>query len=217
MMTSKTAQNVDTQKRESFLMECVIKPMVKKLSGYLITALVVVALITYVGKQIPTLFPQHVTFSEEIIEEKLQALGELVTAEKTRHGTQTWGASREFLGTGINLPGTYNELTLDYFSTIKVGYDFSKIKAKKVDDSTVQVTLPKVQVLGNFLEASESTILSPFNRIPDGKADELKARAKSEALKAAENEGIYQLAEEEAKKQISNLLSELGDFTIIFK
>ena len=68
MMTSKTAQNVGTQKRESFLMECVIKPMVKKLSGYLITALVVVALITYVGKQIPTLFPQHVTFSEEIID-----------------------------------------------------------------------------------------------------------------------------------------------------
>jgi hypothetical protein len=28
---------------------------------------------------------------------------------------------------------------------------------------------------------------------------------------------IYQLAEEEAKKQITNLLSELGDFTIIFK
>ena len=217
MMTSKAAQNAGTQKRESFLMECVVKPMVKKLSGYLITALVVVALITYVGKQIPTLFPQHVTFSEEIIEEKLQAIGELVTAEKNRHGTQTWGASRGFLGTGLIIPGTYNELKLDYFSTIKVGYDFSKIKAKKIDDSTVQVTLPKVHVLGNFLEASESTILSPFNRIPDGKADELKARAKSEALKAAENEGIYQLAEEEAKKQITNLLSELGDFTIIFK
>lgn len=108
-------------------------------------------------------------------------------------------------------------MTLDYFSTIKVGYDFSKIKAKKIDDSTVQVTLPKAHVLGNFLEASESTILSPFNRIPDGKADELKARAKSESLKAAEKEGIYQLAEEEAKKQITNLLSELGDFAIIFK
>lgn len=216
-MTSKVAQNAGTQKRESFLMECVVKPMTKRLSGILIPVLVIVVLYNYVGKLIPTLFPQHVTFSEETIEEKLQTKGQLVTAEKTRHGTQTWGASREFLGTGFILPGTYNELTLDYYSTIQVGYDFSKINVKKIDDSTVQITLPRAQVLGNFIEASESTILSPFNRIPDDKADELKAQAKSEALKAAEKEGIYQLAEEEAKKQITNLLSELGDFKITFK
>ncbi len=37
MMTSKTAKNADSPKRESFLMECVVKPMVKKLSGLLVS------------------------------------------------------------------------------------------------------------------------------------------------------------------------------------
>ena len=216
-MTFKTAKNADTPKRESFLMECVVKPIVKKLSGLLVTVLVVIAIATYVGKLIPSLFPQEVTISEVVIEEKLQALGELVTAEHTKSGVKTWGASRKLPVVGWTILGTYNELNLEYTSTIMVGYDFSAIKPVKVDDHTIRITLPEAQVLGAFLETSESTDISLFNRIPDDTVAELKAEVRAQAMEDAVNAGIYEMAEEEAKAQITDILSEVGDFKIEFE
>lgn len=216
MMTSNTAKNADSTKRESFLMECVVKPMVKKLSGLLVTILVVIAIVTYVSKQFPALFPQRVTISDEIIENKLQTVGELVTAKETFSGVKTWGAPRTLPLVDVAIPGTYTELRLKYTYTVHVGYDFSEIKAVMLDDSTILVTLPEARILADPLETDEDTDISLFNRIPDGTVDELKAQAKADGMEAAVNNRIYEKAEAEAQRQIRGLLSEVGDFQIIF-
>jgi len=217
MMTSKTAKNADSPKHESFLMECVVKPMVKKLSGLLVVILAFIAIVTYVGTQFPNLFPQQVTISDEVIENKLQTAGEMVTAKNTLSGVKTWGAPRTLPLVDVAIPGTYTELRLAYTCTVHVGYDFSEIKAVRLDDSTVLVTLPEARVLGEYLETDEDTDISLFNRIPEGTVDELKAQAKADGMEAAVNNGIYEEAEAEAQKQIKGLLSEIGDFEVIFE
>ncbi len=214
MMTSKAVQDKRTRS-QGFWMECVVKPMTKRFSGFLASVLILITVITYIGHQIPTLFPHRTTITKEILEEKLQAIGELATYEMTYRGYHIWGDSREFPLIGVEIPGTYNDLKVEYTGTIKVGYDFEEITVDKLDDTRVHVTVPKVKVLDNYIEqTSETTHLSLFNRIPENKAIELMTEAKTDELKSAEDQGIYQLAENNAKEMITALVSQFGDYEI---
>ena len=201
--------------RQGFWMECVIRPMTRRFSGFLASVLILIAIVTYIGHQLPTFFPHRTTITKEILEEKLQAIGELATYEMTYRGYHIWGDSREFPVIGVEIPGTYNDLKVEYTGTIKVGYDFEGITVDKLDDTRVLITVPKVKVLDNYIEqTAETTHLSLFNRIPENKAIELMEEAKSDELKSAVNQGIYQLAENNAKEMITALLSQFGDFEI---
>lgn len=218
MMTVKTARSIDSTRQESFLMECFIKPVVKKLSGWLVTVLMVIALVTYVGNHFPSLFPQHVTESEITIEEKLQAIGELATFEKTKTGEHTWGAARKVPYFGWDMPFTYTDLTIRYDSIIKIGYYSTEIKATEVDDKSVIVTLPEAKVLSNTVEiTSVDYNLSAFNDPPYDKVTELIEEAKAKELKAVEELGCYQMAKDEAVRQITAFLTDLGYENIDFR
>lgn len=72
-----------------------------------------------------------------------------------------------------------------------------------------------MKVLDNYIEQTgETTHLSLFNRIPENKAIELMDDAKTDELKSAEDQGIYELAENNAKEMITALLSQFGDYEI---
>ena len=149
--------------------------------------------------------------------ERLREIGELATYEKEyRDGRISWGDSRYVLGVAV--PLTYTSVEVTYSGSVKVGYDFSEIDCK-IDNKnrTVQITLPPVRDFSELPVPDTTTPKNnPFHRIPDDKVHELMEKAKQYELEKAEGQGVYQLAEESAKKIITDLFSDLEGYTVVF-
>ena len=157
--------------------------------------------------------------STEQIEEKLSEIGELATSlfeyKSSKHISNTRQAF------GVDIPGTTNEIDITYSGIIKVGYDVNAITFSTDDEKMlITVTLPEPRVLDNYIifdgmECTESnSILNPtsYEKLA-GYFTEIEA----EELKKAESEGIYELAEEQARSIIEHYLAAFADYTVEFK
>jgi len=154
------------------------------------------------------------------IEEKLEQIGELATASFTYTGQQRIENTRDFLGL-FQIPLTTNHLDITYTGVIKVGYTVSDIGIR-VDESAraICITLPKARVLDNYILHDEllctagNNILNPLD--PADVNRYLSSITYME-LKRAEQQGIYETAEEQVTALITDALAAFPQYQIIFE
>lgn len=156
--------------------------------------------------------------SDTVVKRKLQSIGELATYEYQYEDIREVKSSKQ-LGSW-NIPGTTHTIRIKYNGTIKVGYQVADIDVKVDNDAMViHVTLPEPQVTDNYIDmdnlsySEQNNIFNPIsgNEITDELED-----IKNAELEKAESDGIYELAQGNAKALINGLLSDFSDFTVKF-
>lgn len=122
---------------------------------------------------------------------------------------------------GKNVPLTKHTIDVEYNGVIKVGYEVRDIDISVDSENLIiNVVLPKAKVLDNYIETYET--VDDDNLINSIKSDEVERYlddvVEPKELEEAIENGIYEDAEENAKKLIMDELSyfEKYGFTIEF-
>ena len=156
--------------------------------------------------------------TDSVVMEKLQSIGQLVTYSYEYSNVREIKDSKQIFG--WNIPGTTHTIQLKYNGIIKVGYEVADI-AVSVDNGikTIYVTLPEPKITDNYIDmdnlsyAEQNNIFNPISGDEiTGELDNIKA----DALERAENAGIYELAEGNAKSQISGLFEAFDGYSVKF-
>lgn len=189
----------------------------------LLLAVLVLALMLgwnyYKEQQFKGILDHDTGLTDTVVMEKLQEIGQLVTYSYEYSDVREIKDSRQIFG--WNIPGTTHTIQLKYDGTIKVGYEVADI-AVSVDNETktIYVTLPEPKITDNYINmdtlsyAEQNNIFNPISGDEiTGELDSIK----SEALEKAENAGIYELAEGNAKAQISGLFEAFDGYTVRFR
>ena len=156
--------------------------------------------------------------SDTVVKRKLLSIGELATYAYEYEDIREVKSSKQ-LG-NWNIPGTTHTIRIKYNGIIKVGYQVADIGVKVDNDAMViHVTLPEPMVTDNYidmdrLEYSEQNNI--FNPISGEELTEELEDIKNAELEKAESDGIYELAQGNAKVLINGLLSDFSDFTVKF-
>lgn len=144
----------------------------------------------------------------------LKNIGELATQEADVTAVKHTNNFRKL--SGINIPFTHSVYIYSYDFIIKAGYDFTQA-SYEVDEAnkTVTFTLPEVEILSkepvldSFKIYVESE--SKFNDITLDENNEALKNMQKQAVEQAEENGIYEKAEENAKTLLTNFLSSQYD------
>lgn len=152
------------------------------------------------------------------IEHKLQEIGEMATYEYTYTDMTTIKDTRRLFDK-VDIPGTTHSMDMKYSGVIKVGYEVANIQVK-MNGNKIKIELPEAQVLDNYINDEDVEFLNennnPFNPIEPEEGYKYLPEEKQRQLEMAEEEGIYDLAEENAKKTITELLSGYEDYEVEF-
>ena len=159
-------------------------------------------------------FAETVDVTVYDVKRQMSPIGELATYERTYEG-------HEKLEDNItafkkwNVPLTKHTIDIQYNGVIKVGYEMKDIDLSvDTERKVINVVLPEVQVLDNYVD-TYSTVddNNVFNPIESDEAQNyLDSEVEPKELKNAEEDGIYEEAEENAKKLIKNELSYFEKF-----
>ena len=156
--------------------------------------------------------------TDSVVMEKLQSIGQLVTYSYEYSNVREIKDSKQIFG--WNIPGTTHTIQLKYNGIIKVGYEVADIAVSVDNDTkTIFVTLPEPKITDNYIDmdnlsyAEQNNIFNPISGDEiTGELDNIKA----DALERAENAGIYELAEGNAKSQISGLFEAFDGDSVKF-
>ena len=155
--------------------------------------------------------------TEYEIEAALSQIGELTTAEYNYVGiTGKTDPRRAF---GFDIPLTDNRVEVAYEGTIRAGYAIDDIN-REIDNENriITITLPAVTVFSHEIEdtevAYENNILNP---IPADEVIDLLEDAKEDELEEAIDAGLYEQAEENARAIITDTISSVCDYEIVFE
>lgn len=158
-----------------------------------------------------------VTVSE--IESKLVEIGELASYSGNYSVTKTEDYTRYFID-DIAIPGTTNTIQIECQGLVKVGYSVDEIVPTVDNDSQkIYIALPEPKILDNYViwdtvKCSENnTILNP---IDFSQYQAMISDIEQEGLEQAENDGIYEKAEEHIKNLVQNFLAGFEEFEIVF-
>ena len=157
--------------------------------------------------------------TDSVVMEKLQSIGQLVTYSYEYSNVREIKDSKQIFG--WNIPGTTHTIQLKYNGIIKVGYEVADIQVSVDNDTkTIYVTLPEPKITDNYIDmdnlsyAEQNNIFNPISGDEiTGELDNIKA----DALERAENAGIYELAEGNAKAQISGLFEAFDGYSVKFR
>ncbi len=157
--------------------------------------------------------------TDTMVMEKLQSIGQLVTYSYEYSDVREIKDSRQLFG--WNIPGTTHTIQLKYNGTIKVGYEVADIQVSVDNDTkTIYVTLPDPKVTDNYIDMDTLSYAEQNNIFNPIKGDEITSgldTIKAEALEKAEHAGIYELAEGNAKSQISGLFEAFDGYSARFR
>ena len=157
--------------------------------------------------------------TDTMVMEKLQSIGQLVTYSYEYSDVREIKDSRQLFG--WNIPGTTHTIQLKYNGTIKVGYEVADIQVSVDNDTkTIYVTLPDPKVTDNYIDMDTLSYAEQNNIFNPIKGDEITSgldTIKAEALEKAEHAGIYELAEGNAKSQISGLFEAFDGYSTRFR
>lgn len=151
--------------------------------------------------------------------ETLVAKSDLVTYAFEFDNTTEIKNSRQIFG--VDVPFTTNTVTIKYAGVIKVGYDVSAMKITVDNDNNkIYVTLPEAKITDKYLyedklEYSEKNNI--FNPISPDKISECLEDILNTELKRAEEQGIYDKAEDNVKDIITGILSVYEDYLVVYK
>lgn len=189
----------------------------------ILLAIVVVALLLgwnyYKEQSFKGILGHDTGLTDTVVMEKLQSIGQLVTYSFEYSNVREIKDSRQLFG--WNIPGTTHTIQLKYNGIIKVGYEVADIQVSVDNDTkTIYVTLPEPKVTDNYIDmdnlsyAEQNNIFNPISGDEiTGELDSIKA----EELERAENAGIYELAEGNAKAQISGLFEAFDGYSVKFR
>lgn len=198
----------------------------KSLIGLLIVLLLVVAIpvgVLYFWKAGSTFTEQKGAFLERI-----QEINELATAEAytkviiERQDNEIFGQS-----IGIDLPGTKRQLLVVVPGSIKVGIDLSAIQDKNVvvdeDKKQIKLLIPAVQLLGDPQIYFDKVEVFSYEGFFRAKADiseayEIAEEAKRLIATEAVEQGVLEMAQQNAVKTLREMLSLTGyEVTVEFE
>ena len=162
--------------------------------------------------------PEDTAITNIHIEEKLTQIGELSTSSFEYTNIKKVSNTRQVFG--VDIPGTTNTLEITYSGVIKVGYNIDDIQYNiNNDQKTITFTLPQPEVLDNYI-IQDSLICKDGNNILNPISSEdvnsYFKEIEQEELIIAENNGIYDEAEDKLKSIIQNFFAAFPDYKIIF-
>ena len=156
--------------------------------------------------------------SDEEIEERLLAIGELSTASFEYANTKTVTDMRQLFGKDI--PLTQNRVTVTYEGVIKVSYDLEEA-AFSVDreEGVITVTLPDARITDNYIKFDSIDIESSNNILNPINVDNLSSWFDSfqdEAVRRAEEMNIWEEAEDRMMLLIETFLASVSEYEVRF-
>ena len=163
-------------------------------------------------------FTHATTVSDTMIEQQLNAISDFATYEYTYTNHVDFANSGELLGQKVWL--TEHTFSFDYTGTIKAGYDFSEIVIAEIDhlEQKVYIHLPSLSILDNEVSIIMDTYTDSNNLTnplqPREVLEYLYSRRELEAQSAIE-QGLYQLAAENAQRLIRAILDPFG-YEVVF-
>lgn len=168
--------------------------------------------------QMPGEQEKRVVTADEV-SAKLEEIGQLAVYMGEYTVEKSVDHTRFFLD-DIPIPGTTNTIRLTCSGVVKVGYALSSI-APTVDNHSrkIYIALPAAAVLDNYviwdsIQCTESNNL--LNPIDFAQYQTLIEEIEQEGLAKAEEEGIYDAAQENAKRVIRNFLAGFEAFEVVF-
>ncbi len=189
----------------------------------LVTLALLAALAAAFRFGLPGLWRRVFSHRQEItavtVERRLAAIGELATYSMTYSGQTEAQSMRQIFG--LNIPGTRNSVKIAYSGTIKVGYEVADIDISvDADAGVIRVKLPEAKVISNAIDEDSlryeqrNNILNPIKG--DVAANYLDQVRASE-LKEAEGMGLYEKAEENARRIIADNLAVFEGWEVAFE
>ncbi len=189
----------------------------------ILLAVIVLALMLgwqyYKEQQFKGILGHDTGLTDTMVMEKLQSIGQLVTYSYEYSDVREIKDSRQLFG--WNIPGTTHTIQLKYNGTIKVGYEVADIQVSVDNDTkTIYVTLPDPKVTDNYIDMDSLSYAEQNNIFNPIKGEEITTgldTIKAEALAKAEHAGIFELAEGNAKSQISVLFEAFNGYSVKFR
>jgi len=191
----------------------------KKLTLPLVIALgLLVVLLLFAVVRIHDLENAHPALTDDHIEETLTQIGELATTSFEYSNQKTVTDTRKIFG--FDIPGTTKTVTIVYSGVIKVGYDVLTLPCA-VDEAekTLTFTLPQPTVLDNYIILDTLQCTDGNNILnPIGSEDIVGyfGEIEAEELARAEENGIYEQAEEQLKSILIHYFADFPDYTVSF-
>ena len=165
------------------------------------------------------LFMPRQTITAVTVERRMEAIGELATYSMNYSGYTEADSTRQLFG--INIPGTRNSVRIAYSGTIKVGYEIAAAQISvDADAGEIHIALPEAKVISNAIDedslqyAERNNIFNPVKG--DLAANHLEDARKAELEKAVEM-GLYEKAEENARRIITENLAQFQGYTVVFE
>lgn len=151
------------------------------------------------------------------IESAMSMIGELTTVSYEYNGVTFVSDYAQLVD--WNVPLTRNMLAVEYEGAIRAGYTVSDIEFVIDDEAqTITVVLPAMEVFSNEISAQEveweDNIL---NHISPDAVTNILDEAREEELDAAYEAGLVQDAEDSAEAVITDVLSKLFDYEVVFE
>ncbi|SCY47283.1 Protein of unknown function [Lachnospiraceae bacterium XPB1003] len=152
------------------------------------------------------------------VKRQLSPIAELATYQMTYDGKEKIEDYKQ-LG-DWNVPLTKHTIDVDYQGVIKVGFDMDDVDISvDTDEMVIYVVLPRVEVLDHYVTYESDDDNNIINSIKSDEVENyLNEEVKPRELEKAIENGIYEDAEENAKKVIKDQLSyfEKYEFDIEF-
>ncbi len=165
------------------------------------------------------LFTHHLIVNQSAVERQLEGIGELATYQYTYKGTETVANTRQVLK--VDIPGTTHRISFSYSGVIKVGYTISDILVHVDSEArTIEITLPAPVILDNYIledSLSHQENNNIFNPIKGNDIITYLNEIKDKELSLAIDQGLYDLAEQNAKEIIAQVLSVFEDYEPVFR
>ena len=150
--------------------------------------------------------------SAKIISDGFKNMGELATQEY--YFTQVEQFSDKKKLKGISIPFTSSSYTISYDGTIKAGIDFAAIEVEEDGDKII-ITIPKAKILSTELDQSSFKVYdeksSVFNKIEVSEVNDSIANLKENASQKADEKGLLEKADANARTLIENFVNSLVD------
>ncbi len=182
----------------------------------IIAAAVAVVSVNFHSKATET---RKIEITDVYISEKLKEISELTTYSFEYTNQKQITNTKELWG--WELPFTTNEVNITYQGRIKAGYDVNEIKIKADNEAQkIYVALPEAKVFDNYIDLDNLEIEEKnniFNPVHVDYATDYFDDIQNEELKKAEQSGLYERAEEQAKSLIRSLFSEFPEYTVVFR
>lgn len=161
------------------------------------------------------------TFDNTTIEYGLHDIGELATESYNFTKVETYESSKQM--SGITIPFTKSKFIYSYNGVIKAGIEFGDIVLDfNTEEKVVTVKLPKVKILSSELDYDSFKLYDEKNSIFNPISVEVVNESNNNLLTTAEKEavrgGLFERAEENAKRIITNFIKGyLEDYTVKFE